>query len=69
MVFESAIDKEQDLQCNYAPGSSSFIRGIITHMEQPTAVGDSRCEQTTENCRDFSAIAMQLLHDLGAIFL
>jgi hypothetical protein len=45
-----------------------FIQGVIALPEQITVVGDTRWEQSTEHCRAFSTIAMQLLHDLGALF-
>jgi hypothetical protein len=66
--LESAVDEDQDEQCNYSSGASFFIQGIIALRTQSTVVGDVKWEQTTERCRAFSAIAMQLLHDLGAIF-
>jgi hypothetical protein len=66
--MELAFDEDQYDQCNYSPGSSFFIQGVIDLREQITVVGDARWEQSTEHCRAFSTIVMQLLHDLGALF-
>jgi hypothetical protein len=66
--MESAVNEDQDKQCHYSPVSSFFIRGVIALREQSTVVGDARWEQSTEHSHAFSAIAIQLLHDLGALF-
>jgi hypothetical protein len=66
--LESAVDEDQDEQCHYSSGASFFIQGAISMREKITVVGDARWEQSTEHCRAFSSIAMQLLHDLGANF-
>jgi hypothetical protein len=66
--LESAVEEDQDKQCHYSPGASIFRQGVIS-PEQITVVGDAMWEQTSEHCRAFSAINMQLLHGLCAIFL
>jgi hypothetical protein len=63
-----AIDEDQDEQYHYCPGASFFIQGVVALREPITVVGDARWEKSTEHCRAFSDIAMQLLHYLGAIF-
>jgi hypothetical protein len=55
-------------QCHYSPSASIFTHGVIALRQQITVVGDTRWEQTTYHCHTFSDIAIQLLHDLGAIF-
>jgi hypothetical protein len=66
--LESAVDEDKGEQCQYSPGSSFFIQGIIALREQIKVVGDAWWKQSTERCRAFSAVAMQLLHNLGALF-
>jgi hypothetical protein len=66
--LELAVDGDQDEQCHYSPDSSLFIQGVTPLREKITLVGDTMWEQSTEHCSAFSAIAVQLLHDLGAIF-
>jgi hypothetical protein len=68
LFLDSAVDKAQDEQCHYSPGAFFFTQGDIVLREQIKVVGDAMWEQTTEHCHAFSAITMQLLHDLGGIF-
>jgi hypothetical protein len=65
--LESAVDEDRDKRCHYSLGISIFTQGVIALREPITVVGVVRWEQTTEHCRAFSAITMQLLHDLGGI--
>jgi hypothetical protein len=67
--LESDMDEYQDKKCHYSPGAYIFTREVISLREEVTVVGNMRWEQTTEHYRAFSAIAMQLLHDVGVIFL
>jgi hypothetical protein len=45
--LESAVDEDQDEQCNYSPGVSFFIQGIIALREQIMIGGEARWQQTT----------------------
>jgi hypothetical protein len=65
--LELAIDEDQDEQCYYSPGASFFIQGVIALRVKIMVVGEARWEQSMEHYRAFSAIDMQLLHNLGAI--
>jgi hypothetical protein len=67
--LESAVDEDQEEQCHYTPRLYLFTQVVTALWEQISIVGGTRLEQTMEHCRAFSAIAMQLLHDLGVIFL
>jgi hypothetical protein len=67
--FQIAVNKERDLGCHCALGSSFFVQGIITLRKPIILVGNTRWEQTTEHCRSFLVITMQLLHEVRAIVL